>query len=396
MYEYSTAKSDIQDLLVKCVNVRKGCDWQGTVGTLEKHQFQCEFAEVKPKAGEKFCEKCSVMHKEGQPFLYCQREEYKDSRRSKHKVKKKFIIIMILADNITFETLRTDHYCTPSEVQHVFKVHFDTSQKSGADLSHFYGKWMVFKHFNKIDATWVKIRTAIAEARLEGCVSAMCSTIRYNPSRHGPGPNTKGQIGVYTEIDNKDAIGFAMIEITKEDVKYKTNETTWKGKYVSAGDGVVSQQTIYWNKGNPSIEKEGNKFDPFNSNSYEIEDTWHLNLVEAPEPIKSKEFYGHWVLSLKPNELTELWHLLKELIESKEQNYGIIRMECPKKEVRYSQKELAKFKVHTSKEDKEQVGYKLIKLVWRDIVYCYDSRPVGEILYWNDGKPSNKQQAKRN
>ena len=87
MHEYSTAKSDIQDLLVKCANVNKGCDWQGTVSMLEKHQSLCKFAEAKPKAGEEFCEKCLEVHKEGQPFLYCQREKYKDSR-SKHRVER--------------------------------------------------------------------------------------------------------------------------------------------------------------------------------------------------------------------------------------------------------------------------------------------------------------------
>ena len=39
-------KREIKALLVKCANVGRGCEWEGTVGTLEQHVATCEFALV--------------------------------------------------------------------------------------------------------------------------------------------------------------------------------------------------------------------------------------------------------------------------------------------------------------------------------------------------------------
>ena len=39
-------KRDIRALHVKCDNVDRGCEWKGTVGTLEEHKFRCEFTIV--------------------------------------------------------------------------------------------------------------------------------------------------------------------------------------------------------------------------------------------------------------------------------------------------------------------------------------------------------------
>ena len=41
---YFLGKRDIKALCVKCANV--GCEWEGTVGTLEQHVATCEFAVV--------------------------------------------------------------------------------------------------------------------------------------------------------------------------------------------------------------------------------------------------------------------------------------------------------------------------------------------------------------
>lgn len=37
-------KREVQDLSVKCTSVDRGCEWEGNVGTLEKHVDTCEFA----------------------------------------------------------------------------------------------------------------------------------------------------------------------------------------------------------------------------------------------------------------------------------------------------------------------------------------------------------------
>ena len=82
------------------------------------------------------------------------------------------------------------------------------------------GKWMVFKHYDQIDQAWESVRTSILADKLEGCMAATCSTIRYNPTLAGPGPSTTAVICVYTEEHNADDIGFKLIEIAKQDIRY--------------------------------------------------------------------------------------------------------------------------------------------------------------------------------
>ena len=40
---FATGKRDIVQLKVKCDNVKRGCTWVGTVGTLEEHVAKCKF-----------------------------------------------------------------------------------------------------------------------------------------------------------------------------------------------------------------------------------------------------------------------------------------------------------------------------------------------------------------
>ena len=42
----STGKRAIQSLHVRCTNVDKGCEWEGTVETLEKHMATCNLEEL--------------------------------------------------------------------------------------------------------------------------------------------------------------------------------------------------------------------------------------------------------------------------------------------------------------------------------------------------------------
>ena len=46
LFQCSTGKRDIQALRVKCSNVTRTCEWEGTVGTLEAHVDTCEFTLV--------------------------------------------------------------------------------------------------------------------------------------------------------------------------------------------------------------------------------------------------------------------------------------------------------------------------------------------------------------
>ena len=255
------------------------------------------------------------------------------------------------------------------------------------------GKWLVFKDYDKLDEVWEKIRTAIVTNNLQGCVSAKCSTMRYNPTGGGPGPCTYGVICVYTEKHNIDKIGFKLIEIVQQDIKYKTDSDTLAGKYAHTGSGKVTIKTIFWNNGRPSFVC---KDKPCYGTSRYKEDIWHLNVVEAPKEFAPKEIFGRWILELENEDLTELWHILKDEIECKTKNFGVARMVCPPKRNRRSPEEDAVFLLYVDKEWKDSVGYKLIDLVETDIVFEQKRRSDSddrrshryETLYWNNGEPA--------
>ena len=232
---------------------------------------------------------------------------------------------------------------------------------------------MVFDHYNKIDETWEKVRNAIAKNILRNC-SAKCSTMKYDPTKQGPGPSTTAVICVYTERDTRNMIGFKLIEIVKRDIAYKTEESTKCGRFTHAGTSVKSQK-IYWNDGEPSQWLNGK---PKYSTSLLTPDIWHLNVVEVPH---SSPKNGYWILQLENVELTELWHHLSDIIKSRK-NPGIIQMICPYKEDRKSPTEKPVFEVYTSDKDKHSVGKMLVNLVKRDILYCnYNGHPASTLPY---------------
>ena len=255
------------------------------------------------------------------------------------------------------------------------------------------GKWLVFKHYDEIDETWDKIRTAIVTDNLQGCVHAKCSTMKYNPTGEGPGPSTKGVICVYTEEHNMDAIGFKLIKIVQQDIRYKTDSDTLAGKYAHTGAGKVTIKTIFWNNGRPSFVCEGK---PCYGTSRYKEDVWHRNVVETNKEFAPKEIFGRWIVEVENEDLTDLWHILKDKIECKTDNFGVAAMVCPPKRNQRSAEEKAVFHLYIGKEWKDSVGYKLIKLVETDIVFEQKRRSDSdsrrshryETLYWNNGEPA--------
>ena len=76
---------------------------------------------------------------------------------------------------------------------------------------------MVFKHFDEIDE---HRRTAMVRDKLQGCKWAKCTTLRYNPTKQGPGPSMTAVVSIHTEEHD--------VEIVKQDIKHKTNESTQK------------------------------------------------------------------------------------------------------------------------------------------------------------------------
>ena len=189
--------------------------------------------------------------------------------------------------------------------------------------------------------------------------------MRYDPTKGGPGPCTTAVICVYTEEHNMYTIGFKLIKIAQQDVKYKTNSDSRARNYVQTGAGKVAIKMIFWNNGRPSFECEGK---PCYGTSRDKEDIWHLNVVEAPKEFVPKEIFGRWIVEVENEDLTDLWHILKDKIECKTKNFGVTRMECPLKRNHQSAEEKGIFQFYVANRWKVSVGYKLIKLVETDIV----------------------------
>ena len=236
------------------------------------------------------------------------------------------------------------------------------------------GHWMVFKHFDEVDLTWEQICRAMARGTLQCCPKAKCSTVRYCPGTTGPGPVTKAVIFVYaSEEQDIDIIGFQLIEIAKQDVKYKSFDS--------------SEFTIFWNNGKPSFDCEDM---PCRGTSDDKKDIWKLNVVTAPEPLGSLYDHGRWVL---PSDWTKstptgLWHKMRKKITSAKPTeiYGVIKMVCPKGR----RSDTPVFHFYTNNQHWKSVGTQLINLAKRDI--CYEHRPYNgtghmETLFWNDGEP---------
>ena len=245
---------------------------------------------------------------------------------------------------------------------------------------------MVFDHYDNIDGTWERIRTAIARRELRGCF-AKCSTIRYDPTTEGPGPSTSAVICVYTTEKTIDNVGRRLIRIVKRDIPYKTNKDTREFKYTFTGHQEGAPIKLFWNKGRPGYKLlEGCK--PSYATSRYRQDEWHINVARAPEPLLSnRKVDGYWILRLENKELSKLWHHLKSFVESQDKNFGILEMVCPSKQSTNSPEEKPVFLAYTNKEDYRSVGEELMKIVRQDIEYArkdqdYSTPDDKEILYW--------------
>ena len=266
----------------------------------------------------------------------------------------------------------------PSQVYHTHWVHM-SNDVSGVEESSLIGHWMVFKHFDEVDLTWEQICRAMARGTLQCCPRAKCSTMRYDPSTQGPGPVTTAAIFVYaSEEQDINTIGFELIEMAKQDIKYKSFDE-------SSGSRRSPMKTLFWNNSKPSFDCEDM---PCHGTSDDKEDIWQLNVVTAPEPLASLYDHGRWVFPSNWTEstLTGLWHTMRKKITSAE-IYGVIKMVCP---IQGRRSDTPVFHFYTNDQHWRSVGITLINLVKRDI--CYEHRPYNgtgymETLFWNDGEP---------
>lgn len=275
----------------------------------------------------------------------------------------------------------------PTEIDDAYWV-FHFAADRGTSNSPVIGKWLVFKHYDLIDETWEKIKAAMSTDSLGGCPQAKSSTLRYNPSGSGPGPTTNAVICVYTGESNMDDIGFKLIELVRQNICYKTDAATRSRKYsYIGGTGRIASKTLYWNEGKPSFTR---CVPSRREKKVPMEDKWQMNVVKAPEPTCSEEAHGKWILYLDNQDLTHIWHSLKDRIKSDRQ-IGVIKMVCPSKGKYKSQMKKPCFQLFTNRKAKDAVGMYLINKFARDDIYyeheMQDGKPWTETLYWNDGKP---------
>ncbi len=175
------------------------------------------------------------------------------------------------------EALPEDLELNPSQIQDRFALGFNTGEIG--ESVYILGKWMVFRYLHELDETWKKICKALIRGKLQDCLTVATTTQKYEPREAGPGPNTTGVIFVYTEEHNVDAIGFELVKIVKNDIKYKTEQASENREYVHCGHGRVTTKTIFWNDGRPSFTCEDKPCHatPFNR----MEDTWRVKCRDS-------------------------------------------------------------------------------------------------------------------
>lgn len=221
-----------------------------------------------------------------------------------------------------------DLVLNPSEVRDVFSVYRPRSGSADNFHEKSFGRWIVRAPLSDLDKTWQSIIQEMEEDRLS-TTGLKSSTGRYNPSSTGPGPVTLGVVSVYTTEENMDKVGYELIALVKHDIVYKPNSAS--GKYRHKGDRKFVN-TLYWKKGHPSY-KSSRTYQAKWSQTGAVRDVWHLNIAESSEPfeLKGNEKFGFWRAESKIENLTALWHAMKEKVESGE--LGPVKMECPAKQV---------------------------------------------------------------
>ena len=133
----------------------------------------------------------------------------------------------------------------PTAVFDSFWIWQDSPSTSGDTL----GKWLVFKHVSKIDATWKEVSEAVGSGEL-GATGAKVSTMR--KSELASDQNVK-VICVYTTREDIDEVGLKLIRLStvRQTIRYKTDEATLSGVYRCTGFKKTTIRVLQWNNGEP-------------------------------------------------------------------------------------------------------------------------------------------------
>jgi len=116
-----------------------------------------------------------------------------------------------------------------------------------------YGKWLVFKCIFRgiLDETWHCIRQAVESGELGShCTGAKCSTAMID-SDTTDASSIDGVICVYTTKEGMDEVGLKLVQLVKQDLKYKSDEATLQGLYVKTTRKKTTCRTLFWNGGDP-------------------------------------------------------------------------------------------------------------------------------------------------
>ena len=213
----------------------------------------------------------------------------------------------------------------PTKINDRLEIFFPLSMSGDDIIKASFGRWLVGEPFSKLDSTWQAIREGMEAHRITA-TGLKSSTGRYNPSSSGPGPVTTGAISVFTTEEDIDEVGFEVIKIVKHDIQYK--EVSADGQYRHRGDRKFIKKTLYWKKGKASFTTNKGHWSVWNKDK---QDEWHLNVVESLKPPHvdehSEHSVGYWCVESKIENLTDLWHSLREQILS--DMLGPVKMKCP-------------------------------------------------------------------
>ena len=124
-----------------------------------------------------------------------------------------------------------------------------------------YGKWLVFRNFDRLDETWHRIKEAVESGEL-GATSAKSSTAAAATVGVAQARKGQGVICVYMSKNTIDEVGLKLIYLVRHDIRYKTDEATLRRLYSYKGHQKITCRTIYWNGGDPSFEKVGSTSGP--------------------------------------------------------------------------------------------------------------------------------------
>ena len=155
-------------------------------------------------------------------------------------------------ESVTISPKLKSSTVNPTAVSGPYWVYINTPRMTTSSEEAF-GKWLVFKQLEELDETWHMIRKAVESGKLDS-TGAKCSTAKPDPSSYLMDSN-KGVICVYTSEEMMDKVGFDLVKMVKQDIRYKTDEATLQGLYRARGYTNMSLQTIYWNDGDPYLKK---------------------------------------------------------------------------------------------------------------------------------------------